>query len=210
MNDTVWSDIVIPLIAAVIGGFATWLGVYITIRTTEKHRKEDFRRLENEQKEDERKRNIPYVRVVLDRDDFGGKIPIACDANMRALVFNTQDSRYEYSVAIKKFFIKNISQNHIILRSITIEHTNYKFEERQLLEPSKIASIETVESCMVRFENEIKNMTLYIEDIYENVYSVELECHSKGPIEESATPNRYVSTVRRASLPNYMKVICKC
>ncbi len=56
-------EIIIPIIAAVYGGLLTLVGVAWTIKDGNKKRQEELKRVENERKDEERKKYRPFVNV---------------------------------------------------------------------------------------------------------------------------------------------------
>lgn len=62
-NDKNLQDIVLAIIAAVVGGVLALAGVAWTIKDGNKQRKEELQRVENERKEEERKKYRPFVNV---------------------------------------------------------------------------------------------------------------------------------------------------
>ena len=56
-------EIIIPIIAAVYGGLLTLVGVAWTIKDGDRKRQEELERVENEHKEEERKKYRPFVNV---------------------------------------------------------------------------------------------------------------------------------------------------
>ena len=62
-NDENLQDIVLAIIAAVVGGALALAGVAWTIKDGNKQRQEELQRVENERKEEERKKYRPFVNV---------------------------------------------------------------------------------------------------------------------------------------------------
>lgn len=68
-NDKNLQDIVLAIIAAVVGGVLALAGVAWTIKDGNKQRKEELQRVENERKEEERKKYRPFVNVYTNKED---------------------------------------------------------------------------------------------------------------------------------------------
>ena len=109
-NDAL-QTIVLSITAAVYGGLLTLVGVAWTIKDTNEKRKEDLIRVETERKEEERKKNIPYIRLAFNKD----LPPLVANATMENIL-NFENSeelaRLErkvfYQISIKDFIIKNL------------------------------------------------------------------------------------------------------
>ena len=121
-------------------------------------------------REEERKRNTPFLRVVT--------IDNAED-NVRALVNESKSPYFDCIVHIDDFCVKNISQNLIVFVGIKIEEEIYIFDEQKTIEPLACMSVSTTESYVVRFKNEIEEMRLLIKDVLGNCYAIKLTCTSK-------------------------------
>ena len=136
--ENTFADIVMPLLCAFVGGMMTLLGVIITNKYNS-----------TKMREEERKRNTPFLRVVT--------IDNAED-NVRALVNESKSPYFDCIVHIDDFCVKNISQNLIVFVGIKIEEEIYIFDEQKTIEPLACMSVSTTESYVVRFKNEIEEM----------------------------------------------------
>ena len=178
--ENTFADIVMPLLCAFVGGMMTLLGVIITNKYNS-----------TKMREEERKRNTPFLRVVT--------IDNAED-NVRALVNESKSPYFDCIVHIDDFCVKNISQNLIVFVGIKIEEEIYIFDEQKTIEPLACMSVSTTESYVVRFKNEIEEMRLLIKDVLGNCYAIKLTCTSKWCGCDSPGMS-CTTTVKTASLP---------
>ena len=128
-------NVVLTIIASVYGGLITLVGVAWSIKHSNQTRKEDLERIENERKEEERKKHIPYVTIDKSKGansvgevNIGEKIKID-----EVCVAGNQDNQESYVCKIYPFQIKNISRDSIIIESCWIDDIEYYFEEGYVL-----------------------------------------------------------------------------
>ena len=185
--DDALQNIVLTITAAVYGGLLTLVGVAWTIKDTNEKRKEDLIRVETERKEEERKKNIPYIRVSFDKD----KIPqVVVNANItKGLDFERKEdvalltNKVFYSVNIKNFDIKNISSKNIIIKGVFVHGKFYKFSTEEILEPNECCKIQTTNNWWIPVAHPDKKLSLIVSDVIDNLY--EIECHISYDIETS-------------------------
>ena len=185
-NDAL-QTIVLSITAAVYGGLLTLVGVAWTIKDTNEKRKEDLLRIENERKEEERKKHIPYIRVSFDVDNLP---PVVVNANItKGLDFEKKEdltllkNKMFYSVNIKNFDIKNISSQNIIIKGIIVHGKFYEFSSEEILEPNVCCKIQTTNNWWIPVAHPTNKLTLIVSDVIGNLY--EIECHISYDIETS-------------------------
>lgn len=185
-NDAL-QTIVLSITAAVYGGLLTLVGVTWTIKDTNEKRKEDLLRIENERKEEERKKHIPYIRVSFDVDNLP---PVVVNANItKGLDFEKKEdltllkNKVFYSVNIKNFDIKNISSQNIIIKGIIVHGKFYEFSSEEILEPNVCCKIQTTNNWWIPVAHPTNKLTLIVSDVIGNLY--EIECHISYDIETS-------------------------
>ena len=163
----------VSIYAAVISGGITLAGVAWTIKDTHDKSKEDIKRIENEQKEEERKRSIPYIKSVLN---------VIYDENENVTIKNKYDySKPEhraaftdnnvYSIQIGEFGVKNISDTNIIFYEICINDEYYRFEEF-ILEKNKSCKITINNNNWITSPKQLSSIKLIVRDMIGNNYSI--------------------------------------
>ena len=185
-NDSL-QTIVLSITAAVYGGLLTLVGVAWTIKDTNEKRQEDLMRVENERKDEERKKHIPYIRAFFDNDKFP---PVVVNANItKGLDFESKEdlallkNKVFYSVNIKNFDIKNISSENIIIKGIFVHGKYYEFSAEEILEPNVNCRIQTTNNWWIPVAHTANKLTLIVSDVIGNLY--EIECHVAHKIETS-------------------------
>lgn len=166
-------SIVSTIVAAVFGGIFTLVGVAWTIKKGDDDRKEDLYRIEDERKNEERKKHVPYIKISRETQ------PSACvNAHIRQdLDFESKEDRTKcqnntiYSFKLENFDIKNISESNIIVNGIIIDDKSYKFEDT-LLEKNSICRIQTTENWPILISEKIKSISLIVSDILGNEYKI--------------------------------------
>ena len=179
--------IVLSITAAVYGGLLTLVGVAWTIKDANEKRQEDLIRVENERKEEDRKKHIPYVRISFDKNNFS---PVVVNANItQGLDFGKEedlallDNKVFYSVNIKNFDIKNISSENIIIKGVFVHGKFYKFSTEEILEPNVCCKIQTTNNWWIPVARPDKKLSLVVSDVIGNLY--EIECHISYDFETS-------------------------
>jgi hypothetical protein len=176
-ND-VLQTIVLSIIAAVYGGLLTLVGVAWTIKDTNDKRQEDFIRIDNERKEEERKKNIPYIRLSYNKD----LPPLVANASMRyGLDFENLDelarlnNKTFYQITIKDFIIKNLSRTNIILNGVIAYGKYFEFSHMEIVEPDACCLIKTTSNSMFSVAYPEQSICLVLSDTLGNRYQT--ECH---------------------------------
>lgn len=163
-------DIITTIVAAVYGGLLSLVGVAWTIRKTDKDRKEDLQRLENERKEEERRKYSPVFSVVNKNTD-----------SQKRVVFNLDEVEN-----IDKVTTQNWDSTNIKLQPVCVENSSkvefyvygFLFDDEFYAAPEKFL-IKKDYYFVVRFLKALRfarnyEISLCIEDLIENKYSVKL------------------------------------
>lgn len=156
-------NVVSTIIAAVYGGLLTLVGVAWTIKDSE-----------NKRKEEERAKNIPYIKLVSEiiYDDHI-KIPVKSyyDFNKPSdrKYFNQKQS---YSIQISSFGIKNISNTHILFDSVHVNDNCYPFSGI-IIEKDKTCQINICDNSWITLTEPLNSIKLILHDMVGNNYSVE-------------------------------------
>ena len=166
----------VSVYAAVLGGGITLAGVAWTIKDTNEKRQQDLMRVENERKEEERKKHIPYVRVSFDKEKFP---PVVVNAYIRkGLDFEKEEdialfkNKVFYSINIRNFDIKNISNENILLLGVSVRGKFYKFSSTEILEPNECCRVQTTNNWWIIVDDLEDEISLYIADVVRNTYKV--------------------------------------
>ena len=176
--DALLQTIVLSMTAAIYGGLLTLVGVAWTIKDANEKRKEDLLRVEVERKEEERKKNIPYIRLSFNRD----LPPLVATAPMENILNfeNLEElARLErnvfYQVSIKDFIIKNLSNANIILNGVIAYEKYFAFSRREIIESDACCLVKTTENAMISVAYPEQSIYLVISDTLGNQYKI--ECH---------------------------------
>ena len=176
--DDALQTIVLSITAAVYGGLLTLVGVAWTIKDTNEKRKEDLIRVETERKEEERKKNIPYIRLAFNKD-----LPplVANTTIVNILNFENSEelARLErnvfYQISIKDFIIKNLSNTNIILNGVIAYGKYFEFSRMEIVEPDACCLIKTTKNTMISVAYPEQSIHLVISDTLGHQYKT--ECH---------------------------------
>lgn len=174
ITDDKMQEIMTTIFASILGGAITLAGVAWTIKDANVKRQEDLKRIQDERKEEERKKHIPYIRVSHNEVS-------TVSANI-SKINNIDLSNYEDRKKLfkRKFvsiyrinvLLKNISSNNIILHGAFIDGTYYKVEASALIEQNSVCKIDIGDKSKMEFADEIKTIDLHISDMFENFYKI--------------------------------------
>lgn len=170
--------VVLAIVAAVYGGLLTLVGVAWTIKDSNNKRLEDFKRAENDRKEEERKKNIPYVRM-----DFTKELPpLVVNAGItKGLDWENADERARlnkrtyYCVMIKDFQIKNIANANIIMNGVVAFGRFHKFSRVVIVEPGARCLVKTTNNYAIAAAQPEQSIFIVVSDTWGNQYKI--ECH---------------------------------
>lgn len=206
----------VAVYSAFIGGAITLAGVAWTIKDNNENRKQDLQRVEDERKEEERKKYIPYISTVVEAEVFN----YVCVAKNKWLNFKkTEDvakinNNSYYAIKFENFYIKNLSNSNIIFEGIYIDDNYYKFDYEKLLEINGVLCVKFDNTNWYEFADKVSHIALQVADILGNHYKVSCEysqrlhCQPKKDIainglEYMVYP--YVYTVESLSLPKLLQ-----
>ena len=162
-NETLRS-IIVAIVAAVFGGMFTLIGVAWT-----------FRKGDIDRKEDERKKNIPYMKVVH---------AIKESSEVCACIYKGLDLSNEkelekvertslYLITIQDCIMKNISERNIILQGMFFDDKRYDFTDPVILEKGEVCKIRTTGNHSIAVPNLENTLSIIVNDTMDNVYSIE-------------------------------------
>ena len=172
-------NIVIPIIAAVYGGLLTLVGVALTIRKSDKDRKED-----------EIKKARPLV-FVIDRGSKGSLINrienkyLFSDKKKGTLVSSNKN---KHSYELSYFLLANTDYSYCSVIGFRINDSFHLYDYGQVL--PKNSNIALRSSFKFKFKQKIKYFAILIEDMLDNVYEFVVETNITGEKE-----NKYIEIV---------------
>ena len=157
-------SIIVTIVAAVFGGLFTLIGVAWTIKKGDIDRKED-----------ERKKNIPYMKVVhgiKESSEVCAHIYKGLDlSNIKEL--EKVDGNTVYFITIQDCLMKNISESNIILQGMFFDEKRYDFTDPVILEKGEVCNIRTTGNHSIAVPNLESMLILIVKDTMDNVYSIE-------------------------------------
>lgn len=173
--DEALQNIILAVVVSVLGGIIALVGVAWTIRHTNQSRQEDLLRMETDRREEERKKHIPYIRISFDKE----LPPIVVDAHIRTGIdfenpvdIATIKDKVYFSVNIRDFNIKNVSNANIFLKGVILQQTYYPFDQIELVEPGACCRVQTTNNYMIAMAEAQESIRLVICDILGNDYEV--------------------------------------
>lgn len=168
-------NIILAITTSVLGGLLALLGVAWTIRHTNKLRQEDLRRIEAERKEEERKKHTPYIRISYDKQD--PSIIVNAHITKGLNLQSSEDAaqltgKVFYSVNVRDFNIKNVSNANIIVKGVQFHGKYYEFSQVEILEPGVCCQVKTTNNWHVPMPKIEKSISLIVSDILGNSYEI--------------------------------------
>lgn len=170
-------DIITTIVAAVYGGLFTLIGVAWTIRKGDADRNKELARIEKERKEEDRKKHVPYLKIVI-----GMRPSCFVKCNIEQLLdFDDEKSIAQidegtfYGITIRDFIVKNVSSDNILLQGILLDDKFYNFDIKQLLEVNTACDIQTTDSQVFLSAKPLKRLLICVEDVIGNRYMLEGE-----------------------------------
>lgn len=162
--DETLQSIIVAIVAAVFGGLFTLIGVAWT-----------FKKGDIDRKEDERKKNIPYLKVVhgiTESSEVCAHIYKGIDLGNEKELAKVNGNTF-CLITIKDCRIKNISENNIILQGMFFDDKEYDFTEHVILEKGEVCNIRTTGNHCIAVPNSESMLNLIVKDTMDNVYSIE-------------------------------------
>lgn len=170
MPDSDLQTIAMTMVAAVYGGLLALIGVAWTIRKGDKDRKEDLQRLENERKEEDRRKYSPVFSVVNKNIDVKKCVIIALDdvENIDKIVIQSDDTD---NIRLQPICIENSSKVEFYVYGFLFDDEFYAAPEKFLIKKDYYFVVRFLKALRFARNYEI---SLCIEDLIENKYSVKL------------------------------------
>lgn len=168
-------NIILTIAASVFGGLLALVGVAWTIKHTNAARLEDMVRIENDRREEERKKHIPYIRVSFEKE----LPPIVVNARITTGIdFENSDDLAQlkgnvyFSINVQDFSIKNVSNANIILKGVLFHQKYYAFKQPEIVEPGACCKVKTTNNYWVAMPQPEQSISLLVDDILGNTYEV--------------------------------------
>lgn len=155
-------NIVLTIFAALVGGIFTLLGVAWTIKKADNDRHNDLLRIENERREEERKKYVPWINYyVADNNIF--------DTNI--YVVNTNfGSEFKYS--FNDFLLHNSDFSNFLLKALIVDDNVCSINPSWYIK--KEATIRIHFENYVLTNKRIENVSALLEDLLGNEYIVHI------------------------------------
>lgn len=165
--------VVTPIVAAMFGGLLTLVGVAWTIRQGQKERAEDRKQLEEDRKEEERKKYLPFVNL------YKGK------AKTTTTIYFLQNSDNSGTTGIhqiKNFRVKNTDFSSFSISNIKIDDIDYFVNPNWFIEKKAVVKFDLSNIFLDKIPT---NISISIEDMIGNNYTIGLEFKNpKGNVTE--------------------------
>lgn len=169
-----YQNIALTLATTVFSGIITLVGVAWTIKDGTEKRNQELLRIENDRKEDERIKHIPYVKITSNEEytcfaetELMGEVDIN-----NPQITNFLTNHIFYGVSFENFLIKNISSSNIILEGIKIDKYYYPFKAKILLEVNSCCKINLGDDVYFSFPSRPMLFEIFLKDIIGNSYKI--------------------------------------
>lgn len=130
ITDCQLQEILTTIFAAIIGGAITLGGVAWTIKSEAKNRQDDFDKREQERKEEERKKAIPYLRVSESKNEYKS-----------SFVVDIQVKQKKNGISQGTMYLFTINESIFIFKGAIIDGKLYEVGERLLSKENQIQFI---------------------------------------------------------------------
>ena len=168
--DSDLQTIAMTMVAAVYGGLFTLVGVAWTIRKGDKDRKEDLQRLENERKEEERRKYSPVFSVVRKNIETQKCVVLNLDDIENIDKVTTQNWN-NTNIKLQPICVENSSKVEFYIYGFFFDEKFYATTEKFLIKKDYCIIIQFFKSLRFKQNYEI---SICVEDLIENKYSVKL------------------------------------
>lgn len=205
LEEDIIKTIIVPIYASVIGGLMTLGGVAWTIQKGKTDRENDIKRLNDERKEEERKKYVPYLKFTKNKPDYIVVADVAHHIDFTKIAIADNNKGYFYSICIAPFAIKNISNQNILLDSILIDGHGYEFSGDILIEKDSSCLVQASWNNYYPYKEPIQNIGLAVRDVLGNRYI--LNCKFQLSIREQVeeihnSSQKFVSVLSNCIIHN--------
>ncbi len=212
-NDDI-QNIILTIAAALLGGIFTLVGVAWTIKKGDEDRKADLQRMEDDRREETRRKYTPFV-MLADATLSDHFVEVAYTNNLDfGTVKNTdkvQDDTY-YVVKLNPFVIKNVSDSNLILKGLFINDFYHKFTFDALIEQKSTCRIQIGINHWFALPEKVTSVQLLVHDILLNEYTIncmfleemdQSPCRDVAPDGKEYTVKSFSYSVKSIDLPRY-------
>ena len=204
------------IVATVYGGLFALIGVAWTIQDGNRKRKEELERVENERKEEERKKLVPYTK--LERiSNSTSTVEAYIEQQVKfddEQTFVKIENDTCYLINIANFRIRNGSNSNYILNGVSLDGMVFKFKNQSILSCNEVCKVVSTRNSPVVFVKPVEKINLLLTDILGNAY--ELMCEYKIEINDlqrgvTTRENKkytlweYTYIIQNISLPNLIR-----
>ncbi len=212
-NDDI-QNIVLTIAAALLGGIFTLVGVAWTIKKGDEDRKADLQRLEDDRREETRRKYTPYIMLAdVTLSDHFAEVAYTNNLDFCASknIDRVQDDTY-YVVKLNPFIIKNVSHSNLILKGLFINEFYHKFTFDTLIEQKSTCGIQIGSNHWFALPEKITSVQLLVHDILLNEYTVncmfleemdQSPCREVAPDGKEYTVKSFSYNVKSIDLPRY-------
>lgn len=165
-NDKNLQDIVLAIIAAVVGGVLALAGVAWTIKDGNKQRQEELHRVEYERKEDERKKIIPFVALDTDNKEPNHTI------NINGICYSDKNNK-QFSYNIANFNIANTELSIFSIGGLYFNNRVSLCRSFSLINKNWIVKFDIED--VVSLSEELIDFGIYAQDLIGNEYKIPLD-----------------------------------
>ena len=176
-NDENLQDIVLAIIAAVVGGALALAGVAWTIKDGNKQRQEELQRVENERKEEERKKYRPFVNVYAGNNLQGlpSTEPIRVTDWLKNTdkISNVWSEKLNIANNIRDCCFANTDFSNFYVWGIKIDDAMTSFKSYRYIRKNLYFQLIFTDSIYT--EKPIERLSLILEDMLGGLYELKLD-----------------------------------
>lgn len=168
-------NVFVNVYASLVGGGITLVGVAWTIRKGDRDRADDRKQLEEDRKEDDRRRRIPYLTInsCPPQSQYAVTVKDFESIKNDNDFINNSGVKYSYN-HIGVFWVRNVSKSNVVFRGIKVHNTDLSFSTAALLPKDNVIQINICPFPIV-LNRTIDKVELIVDDELGNEY--EVSCH---------------------------------
>lgn len=176
-NDENLQDIVLAIIASVVGGSLALAGVAWTIKDGNKQRQEELQRIENERKEEEQKKYRPFLNVYAGNNLQGlpSTEPIRVTDWLKNTdkISNVQTENLNIANNIRDCCFANSDFSNFYVWGIKIDDSTTDFKSYRYIRKERYFQLSF--TGPIYTEKPIETLSLILEDMLGNFYELKLD-----------------------------------
>lgn len=159
-------EIVLTIVSALIGGILTLVGVAWTIKDTNEKRQKDLERIENERKEEDRKKYVPFVNLYTNE-------VLIPDHNMDVLNLTFSISSEKKKFRIEPFCLKNTDFTAFCITGVYFNDYVAECKPAAYIDKRWIVKIFPKEDLVL--PEDLFALGIYAKDLLGNEYRIPLD-----------------------------------